>query len=226
MHGLELKVGDSGLYVRGKYWYDFELQDDSRPFKPISDSGRRASAQSAGAQLLDAYVYHNYAIGDQPGSVRVGKQVVSWGEGEFIGGGINAINPTDVSAYRRPGTAFKRWPGSGQPVLCVAKPDRQPVCPSFLSARLGTVRKPITAGRFSQSDVMADGCSGNYRVMSKRSALNVADLAALTSAGVEVNEEGVLVRRGSTVMRATAGNLAWPCAAYLSRWTPISVRSL
>ncbi|MFP3548236.1 DUF1302 family protein, partial [Rhizobium sp. SIMBA_035] len=53
------------------------------------------------------YVYHNYAIGEQPGAVRIGKQVVSWGEGEFIGGGINAINPTDVSAYRRPGTEFK-----------------------------------------------------------------------------------------------------------------------
>jgi hypothetical protein len=55
---------------------------------------------------------------------------------------------------------------------------------------------------------MADGCSGNYRVMSKRSALNVADLAALTSAGVEVNEEGVLVRRGSTVMQQQRA--IWP----------------
>ena len=98
MHALELKYGDSGLYVRGKYWYDFELQDDSRPFKPISDSGREASAQSAGGQLLDAFVYHNYAIADQPGAVRLGKQVVSWGESVFIGGGINAINPTDPSA--------------------------------------------------------------------------------------------------------------------------------
>jgi hypothetical protein len=45
MHGLELKVGDSGLYVRGKYWYDFELQDDSRPFKPsvTAVAGRRRS---------------------------------------------------------------------------------------------------------------------------------------------------------------------------------------
>ena len=33
--------------------------------------------------------------------------------------------------------------------------------------------------------------------MSKRSALDVADLAALGGAGVEVNEEGVLVRRGA-----------------------------
>ncbi len=29
-------------------------------------------------------MYHNYAIADQPGTVRFGKQVVSWGESTFI----------------------------------------------------------------------------------------------------------------------------------------------
>ena len=205
MHALELKYGDSGLYVRGKYWYDFELQDDSRPFKPISDSGRRASAQSAGAQLLDAFVYHNYAIADQPGAVRLGKQVVSWGESAFIGGGINAINPTDPAAYRRPGTEFKD--------------GLVPVNLFYLSQNLTDNLsaeafyqldwEPSEADNcgtfFSRSDVMADGCSGNYRVMSKRSALDVADLAALTGAGVEVNEEGVLVRRGANRYARNSG---------------------
>ncbi|MBP3363278.1 MAG: DUF1302 domain-containing protein, partial [Pseudomonas sp.] len=205
MHALELKYGDSGLYVRGKYWYDFELQDDSRPFKSISDSGRRASAQSAGAQLLDAFVYHNYAIADQPGAVRLGKQVVSWGESAFIGGGINAINPTDPAAYRRPGTEFKD--------------GLVPVNLFYLSQNLTDNLsaeafyqldwEPSEADNcgtfFSRSDVMADGCSGNYRVMSKRSALDVADLAALTGAGVEVNEEGVLVRRGANRYARNSG---------------------
>jgi hypothetical protein len=39
--------------------------------------------------------------------VRLGKQVVSWGESTFIGGGINSINPIDVSAFRRPGAEIK-----------------------------------------------------------------------------------------------------------------------
>jgi len=196
-HGLELKYGDSGAYVRGTYWYDFELQDDSRPFKPISDRGRRASAQSSGAQWLDAFVYHNYAIADQPGLVRLGKQVVSWGEGTFIGGGINVINPTDLSALRSPGAEFKD--------------GRVPVNLFYLSQNLTDNLsaeafyqldwEPSEADNcgtfFSQSDVIADGCSGNYRVMSKRSALDVADLAALTRMGVDVNGEGVRVRRGA-----------------------------
>ncbi|MGH8486745.1 MAG: DUF1302 domain-containing protein, partial [Pseudomonas sp.] len=32
VHDLELKYGDSGVFVRGKYWYDFELKDEHRPF--------------------------------------------------------------------------------------------------------------------------------------------------------------------------------------------------
>ena len=197
MHALELKYGDSGLYVRGKYWYDFELQDDSRPFKAISDSGRKASAQSSGSQLLDAFVYHNYAIADQPGAVRLGKQVVSWGESAFIGGGINAINPTDASAYRRPGTEYKDGLVPVNLFYISQNLTDNLSADAFYQLDWEQSEADNCGTFFSRSDVMADGCSGNYRVMSKRSALDVADLAALTGAGVDVNGEGVLVRRGA-----------------------------
>ena len=108
IHDLELKYGDTGVFVRGKYWYDFELKDESRPFKDISDNNRKEGAKSSGGQILDAFVYHNYSIADAPGSVRFGKQVVSWGESTFIGGGINSINPIDVSAFRRPGPRSRK----------------------------------------------------------------------------------------------------------------------
>ncbi|MDD2046651.1 DUF1302 domain-containing protein [Pseudomonas putida] len=107
VHDLELKYGDSGAFVRGKYWYDFELMDEHRPFYDIDDSGRDRAAKSSGAMFLDSFVYHNYTIGDQVGNVRLGKQVVSWGESTFIGNSINSINPIDVAALRRPGAEVK-----------------------------------------------------------------------------------------------------------------------
>jgi hypothetical protein len=107
IHDLELKYGDTGVFLRGKYWYDFELKDEHRLLYDIDDSGRDAAAKSSGAQLLDAFLYHNYDIADLPGSVRVGKQVVSWGESTFIGNSINSINPADVAALRRPGAEIK-----------------------------------------------------------------------------------------------------------------------
>ncbi|MBC9249000.1 adhesin [Pseudomonas alcaligenes] len=107
VHDLQLSYGDTGIFLRGKYWYDFELKDEHRLNYDIDDSGRDRAAKSSGTQLLDAFVYHNYLIGDLPGSVRAGKQVVSWGESTFIQNGINAINPADVASLRRPGSEIK-----------------------------------------------------------------------------------------------------------------------
>lgn len=107
IHDLELKYQDYGVFVRGTYWYDFELKDESRRFVDVKDGGRVEAAKSSGAEILDAFVYHNYSIGDKSGSVRFGKQVVSWGESTFIPGGINTINPVNVAALRRPGAEIK-----------------------------------------------------------------------------------------------------------------------
>ena len=107
IHDLSLQYGKTGLFVRGKYWYDFELKDGHQGLYDINDDNRKTAAQGSGVQLLDAFLYHNYTIGDMPGSVRVGKQVVSWGESTFIQNGINSINPIDASAFRRPGAEIK-----------------------------------------------------------------------------------------------------------------------
>ena len=102
VHDLELRYGDSGAFIRGKYWYDFETKDGSQRFYDISDSGRNPLVKSSGVALLDAFVYHNYFIGNNPGNIRLGRQVVSWGESTFIQNSINSINPVDVAALRPP----------------------------------------------------------------------------------------------------------------------------
>ncbi|MBA6418861.1 DUF1302 domain-containing protein [Pseudomonas sp. 5Ae-yellow] len=107
VHDLELRYGDSGAFFRGKYWYDFETKDGSQRFYNIDDSGRSPLVKGAGTALLDAFVYHNYFIGNNPGNIRLGRQVVSWGESTFIQNSINSINPIDVAALRRPGAEIK-----------------------------------------------------------------------------------------------------------------------
>ncbi|GGC97504.1 DUF1302 domain-containing protein [Halopseudomonas salina] len=107
VHDLGFTYGDSGAFFRGKYWYDFETKDGSQDFYDIQDDGRPPLVKGAGVALLDAFVYHNYAIGNNPGNVRLGRQVVSWGESTFIQNSINSINPVDVAAFRRPGAEIK-----------------------------------------------------------------------------------------------------------------------
>ena len=62
IHDLELKYGDTGVFVRGKYWYDFKLQDEDLDFKNVSNDNRKEGAKSSGGQILDAFIYHNYSI--------------------------------------------------------------------------------------------------------------------------------------------------------------------
>ncbi|WP_277759236.1 DUF1302 domain-containing protein [Pseudomonas sp. A34-9] len=196
IHDLELKYGDTGVFVRGKYWYDFELKDESREFKDISDSGRKEGAKSAGGQILDAFVYHNYAIADQPGSVRLGKQVVSWGESTFIGGGINSINPIDVSAFRRPGAEIKEGLIPVNMFYVSQSLTENLSAEAFYQLEWDQTVVDNCGTFFSQPDIVADGCNDNLRVLNKRSQIPAVALGPLAANGVNVNEEGVLVRRG------------------------------
>ena len=206
IHDLELKYGDTGIFVRGKYWYDFELKDENREFKDISDSNRKEGAKSSGAELLDAFVYHNYAIGDQPGSVRLGKQVVSWGESTFIGGGINAVNPIDVSAFRRPGAEIKEGLIPVNMFYVSQSLTDNLSTEAFYQIEWDQTVVDNCGTFFSQPDVIADGCDNNLAVLATQNTLasRLGPLAApvaatLAARGVSYGspDEGVIVRRGA-----------------------------
>ncbi|OLS64994.1 DUF1302 domain-containing protein [Pseudomonas putida] len=199
IHDLELKYGDTGVFVRGKYWYDFELKDEGREFKDISDSNRKEGAKSSGGQILDAFVYHNYAIADQPGSVRLGKQVVSWGESTFIGGGINSINPIDVSAFRRPGAEIKEGLIPVNMFYVSQSLTDNLSAEAFYQLEWDQTVVDNCGTFFSQPDVIADGCNNNLALLAKQSSIaSPAVRNALTQLGVTHGspDEGVIVKRG------------------------------
>ncbi|PAV49121.1 adhesin [Pseudomonas sp. HAR-UPW-AIA-41] len=166
IHDLELKYGDSGVFVRGKYWYDFELKDESRPFKDIDDSNRKQAAQASGAEILDAFVYHNYAIAEQPGSVRLGKQVVSWGESTFIQNSINAINPIDVAAFRRPGAEIKEGLIPVNMFYVSQSLTDNLSAEAFYQLEWDQTVVDNCGTFFAQADIAADGCTQNLNVLS------------------------------------------------------------
>ena len=90
------------MFVSGRYWDDFELDDEARPFAAIDDHGRVRGARSSGAELLEAFAWRQHQLAGQPGSLRLGRQVLRWGEGVLIPGGIDVINPFDAAIWRRP----------------------------------------------------------------------------------------------------------------------------
>jgi hypothetical protein len=117
VHDIHLSKDNFGLFARVKYWYDKELKDGSRahghsangyvPGQPLNDDNFADLSKFSGIELFDAYVYAGFEIGDTTLDLRLGKQVISWGESTFIQGGLNSSNPFDVNAFRRPGAELK-----------------------------------------------------------------------------------------------------------------------
>jgi hypothetical protein len=100
-HDLQLNGDGWSAFLRGNYFYDFAMasEKDSLP----------QEAENRGVKhgdITDAYFLTRLGASDQF-TVRLGKQVISWGENTFIGGAINDINTVDISKLRQPGVELK-----------------------------------------------------------------------------------------------------------------------
>lgn len=94
-HDFSLKAGESGLFVRGFYFYDERMDDKAlRDDRSVKD-----------AKVRDAFVYSTFLDGRL--KARLGSQVISWGENAFISSGISEINTIDVTQARQPGVELK-----------------------------------------------------------------------------------------------------------------------
>jgi hypothetical protein len=102
---FELSGENMGAFVRLTSFYDWENEDGVRSFRPLSNAALEKVGSDS--EFLDAFIYINLDAGDMPIDLRFGSQVLSWGESIFIQGGINSINPVDVSKLRIPGAELK-----------------------------------------------------------------------------------------------------------------------
>jgi len=96
-HTLELKRGDMGFLMRGNYFYDQAFKD-----KPLPWGVERLLEH--GQDITDLVFYGKPT---ENTTLRVGKQVINWGESTFIQGGLSDINTFDIKKLRTPGADLK-----------------------------------------------------------------------------------------------------------------------
>lgn len=102
---LDLKYKNFGFFIRGSAFYDFEYVDGNRNHINLTDEA--LDLVGSDARMLDAYFSAKFSILDRPIVLRLGEQVVSWGESTFFQNSINAVNPVNVSALLLPGAELK-----------------------------------------------------------------------------------------------------------------------
>tara|TARA_R110000824_G_scaffold118960_14_gene272110 strand:+ start:233723 stop:235408 length:1686 start_codon:yes stop_codon:yes gene_type:complete len=106
VHQADLRWNNLGAFVSVGYFYDAINNDaDSTRRTDLSSSTR--SLAGRGLDLYDAYVYGDFEIANMPLNMRLGNQVINWGESLFRSGGIAQTNAVDVSKLVTPGTNIR-----------------------------------------------------------------------------------------------------------------------
>ncbi|MBU0541568.1 MAG: DUF1302 domain-containing protein [Gammaproteobacteria bacterium] len=168
VHDFELKKDNYGFFSRVKWFYDYTLskKDVFHGHEPtgnarnqrLEDSGFHPYARFDGIDLLDAFGYINTNVGGMPLDLRLGKQVISWGESTFILSPIAGLNTLDVSAFRRPGAELKEGFTPSEMLYANLGLTDTTSLEGFVQLKW---RKTVPEGcgtYFSTSDFVADGC--------------------------------------------------------------------
>lgn len=223
VHELDIRNDNVGVFLRGMYFYDFEMSDNDRAWtNPVSgvnnDPCRDDTASEqlcSDVRLLDAFVYGDFDIGDMPFSVRVGQQVISWGESTLISHGISELNPIDIARLRTPGSELKEaFIPFGAVWASLGVTDNFNV-EMFYQYQWEKTVLPAPGSYFSTNDFAGDG--GHYNNVQLNFASNPdMDLDFLLSS---LNGLGDMLRSGDPALAAAAQ------AGYLGYGTKLTLRA-
>lgn len=109
---LGLNRDNYGLVAAAAFKYDTEIMDRGMDRGDLAGTGVRWSDETreyAGnsVDLLDAYVWGSFMVGENPLEVRVGKQVINWGEGLYFLNGVSSQVPLNFNKLAIPGSELK-----------------------------------------------------------------------------------------------------------------------
>jgi hypothetical protein len=104
-HELLLSYRGLDAFARAFYFYDTVIMDRSTRRTSLSSCAKDVRGRDF--TLLDAYLAASFRLGGAFLTLRVGNQVMNWGESTFIQNGMNTISPVDVSKLRVAGAELR-----------------------------------------------------------------------------------------------------------------------
>ncbi len=222
-HELDIHYGNMGVFVRGMYYYDFAMMDDDRDWAnqisgqindPCDDSEAKKQV-CTDIRLLDAYLYGDFDIGDMPFSIRLGQQVISWGESTLISHGVSEINPVDIARLRAPGAELKEAFIPFGAVWASLGITENFNIEAFYQYSWEKCVLPPPGSYFSTNDFAGDGGNNNNVQLGFTGNPDI-DVTTLVAG---LNQIGGMMRSGDPATMAAAGE------AYLAYPTKITLRS-
>ena len=127
-------------------------------FNQFTEATRKVHGRKA--EVLDAFVFGKFDLGDAKGTVRVGRHALLWGESLFFGG--NAISggqqPVDVvKLLSVPGTQFKEAIRPVPQISGQVQLNANISVGAYVQTRFEANRVPAVGSYFSSADPAVDG---------------------------------------------------------------------
>ena len=102
----ELFLREQGNWsMLGRFTWSSDLSARNTSRSPLDNEA--ANALKKDISLLDLWIAKDLDLAGNSAKLKLGNQVISWGEDIFILGGINSINALDLRKYHIPGTQLK-----------------------------------------------------------------------------------------------------------------------
>jgi hypothetical protein len=92
-----------GVYARGIAFYDFETELSDRERTDLDGDADLYVGKNVA--LRDYYLDASFRVAGMPVHLRVGDQVLNWGESTFLRFGVETVTPLDLAAAFRPASA-------------------------------------------------------------------------------------------------------------------------
>ncbi|MES2261762.1 MAG: DUF1302 domain-containing protein [Pseudomonadota bacterium] len=113
---VQLKHDQLGFVLGARAWYDYTLEHGTVPIGSanngfvantrLNDNGFYGLSKFSGVALGNAYLFGTFEPLGKPLTVKLGNQVVNWGESLFISG-LNQFGAYNLAAVRQPGSTVK-----------------------------------------------------------------------------------------------------------------------
>ncbi len=97
---IDLEWRNFGAFIRGYGFYDYENEDEDRDRTDLTEDAKECVGSDI--ELLDHYISGRFEPVGQAINLRLGNQVINWGEATFIQGGVNIVNPVNVPLFQQP----------------------------------------------------------------------------------------------------------------------------
>jgi hypothetical protein len=97
---LNLRWDHISLFARAIAFHDFEQEDGTREHRAFEEAD--LDVVGSDVTLRDFYLSARFSPGGMPIVLRVGDQVVNWGETGFVRDGVDTVNALDIAGSLQP----------------------------------------------------------------------------------------------------------------------------